>query len=169
MIVSNKIEGVEVIESTAQIYMDFENVIEVTKELEYDVDYAQLLSDLKVSDTVNHAVAFSSHRFFKQKYGDMKKNLVNAGFKTDQVYPESRYTKNFADTYLVATALSNALGDSRLRRFVLVSDDGGYLRMIKILKRKGIFVTLIGSENCSLRLKKYCDEFIDLKNYRLIS
>ena len=167
MTISTKIGDVIVLESTSQTYLDHENVVEATKDLGYDVDYSQILSDLKETDTVTHAIAFSGWYHYKKKFGDQKTILSEAGFETDQVYPEGKNNKNLADNYLVAEASFNCLHASRLRRFVLIANDGGYLRLLKKLKSKGIFITLLGTENCSHRLRKFSDEFIDLENYRL--
>ena len=167
MIVGSKIGKVEVLESTSQVYLDHENIIEATQRMGYVVDYSKILMDLKKEDTVTHAIAFSGWYHFKKKFGDQKTLLYEAGFHTDQVYPEGKYNKNLADNYLVAEASFNSFEESRFRRFVLIANDGGYLRLLKKLKLKGIFITLLGTDECSSRLMVICDEFIDLNNYRI--
>ncbi len=51
-----------------------------------------------------------------------------------------------------------------LQTVILISDDGGFVRLIRELKLKGIRVIVIGTSNCNKRLKNLAHEYYSISN-----
>ena len=157
------------------VFIDGANLYAATRNLEFDIDYRKLLTEIKSWGRLIRAFYYtvvvedddySSVRPLLDWLDYNGFTVVSKNAKTFTDDTGRRRVKGNMNIELAVDALELA---PHLDRAVIFSGDGDFTRVVQAMQRKGVRVTVISSITSRLpmiadELRRQCDEFVDLSN-----
>lgn len=137
-------------------YIDGANLYNGIKQLGWELDYARFFVWLKDKYHISRAYLFIG---LVSKYANLYKHLQEAGFTLvfkETIYDGDGKPKGNCDADLVVQAMQD-LYENNLTRAVLVSSDGDFASLVKVLKKKNKLEVILSpypKELCSVLLKR---------------
>lgn len=137
-------------------YIDGANLHSAMKDLGWRLDYKRLHVWLKEKYAVKQAYLFIG---LIPKYRDLYEYLQECGFILifkEVTYDGLRKPKGNCDADLVLRATRDAY-EGNMERAILVSSDGDYAELVKFLRDRQQFFTILSpskKEKCSILLKR---------------
>lgn len=149
-------------------FIDGANLHRGIKDLGWELDYGKFRIWLKEKYCVSKAYIFLG---LVSNNGDLYHSLREAGFSL--IFKEITFdnfgrVKGNCDADLVLSVVSNFY-EKRFNQAIIVSSDGDYAAMVKFLKYKKVFHTLLSPhDKCSFLLRKLNIKIVYLGTQRSI-
>jgi len=137
-------------------YIDAANLYNGIKQLGWKLDYARFRIWLQDKYGISQAYLFIG---LIPKYSNLYKHLQEAGFILvfkETIYDSNGKPKGNCDADLVVQAMQD-IYENDLSKAVIVSSDGDYASLVRVLKEKdklGVILSPHTSKLCSILLKR---------------